>query len=432
MAEERTARRVLMVVVAVTALAVCAFAAAFGETGRPSFNAVVLAPALGALAMLARMFPLQVAFRRRMVLDTAPMFTAVLLLPPALAAAAVLTGIAIAEAVTGIRRKDLDWRQVVFNASQAMLGVLCGALAFEAVAESQLPSDHPSVMWGALVAFCVMFLVNDLLVFSVVWAQLGLRFRTMVADFVRGRSDWPWDLALYAAGFIAALAGSIHAWLIAVLVAPLPALYRAMRDQVALREQTREAVIALADVVDARDAYTFGHCKRTAEFAEQICRELRLSPDETDEIVLGARLHDLGKVGIRDACLLKPGHLTEDEYAHIKTHPDIGAKLTGALLNFERGTTYIRHHHERFDGSGYPLGLKGKDIPLGARIVAVADTYDAMTSTRVYRNGLSEEVTRHEMARVAGTQLDPVVVAAWFRVKGWAWPDEYARHELAA
>ena len=429
---DRSARRVLLVVLTASAGAACTLAWLWAKADATPATEVPLAVALGALVSLARMFPLQVAFRRRMVLDAAPMFTVVLLLEPPLAASAILAGIAVAETATGIRRRDLDKRQVAFNSAQAMLGATAGALAFEAVARFELPSDDPSVMWGALAAFGAMFVVNDLLVFSVVWAQIGIRFRTMAVDFVRGRTDWPYDLALYAAGFIAALAGSVHAWLIAIIAAPLPALYRAMRDQVALKMQTREAVIALADVVDARDAYTFGHCKRTADFAGQICKELGLSPDDTEEIVLGARLHDLGKVGIKDACLLKPGHLTDEEYAHIQTHPDIGAKLTGALLNFGRGTTYIRHHHEKFDGTGYPLGLKGKDIPLGARIVAVADTYDAMTSTRVYRKGLSDEVTRHEMARVAGTQLDPVVVAAWFRVKGWEWPEGHSRGEIAA
>jgi len=147
--------------------------------------------------------------------------------------------------------------------------------------------------------------------------------------------------------------------------------------------------------------------------------------------VLAARVHDVGKIGIRDAVLLKPGRLSDDEYAHIKEHPDIGARLTARFPDFARGTRYIRHHHERWDGGGYPSGLRGKEIPLGARIIAVADTYDAMTSTRVYREGLEDELVRQEMARVTGSQLDQEIVEAWFRLREWEWP-EGPEAELAA
>jgi HD-GYP domain-containing protein (c-di-GMP phosphodiesterase class II) len=186
--------------------------------------------------------------------------------------------------------------------------------------------------------------------------------------------------------------------------------------------QTREAVIALADTVDDRDPYTFGHCRRVAVFSEGICREMGLSRDLTDEIVLAARVHDVGKIGIRDSVLQKPGRLSDDEFDHIKQHPDIGARLTARFPDFAHGTKYIRHHHERWDGRGYPLGLKGRDIPMGARIISVADTYDAITSNRVYRDGQDDEFACIEMARVAGTQLDREVVQAWFRAKSWDWP----------
>jgi HD-GYP domain-containing protein (c-di-GMP phosphodiesterase class II) len=315
---------------------------------------------------------------------------------------------------------------VVFNTCQGFLGAASGAAVFDAVARAALPSSDESVMWATLLAAAATILANDALVFLVVWAQLGLRFTRMLTDWVRGRADLPYDAVLYAAGFVAAMAGSIHAWLLLLLAVPAPVLYRAMRNQVALRQQTREAVEALADVVDERDPYTFGHCKRVAEYTLALCRELKLAPDLTDEIVLAARVHDVGKIGIRDSVLQKPDRLEQHEYDHIKQHPDIGARLTARFPDFAGGTRYIRHHHEKFDGSGYPAGLAGKDIPLGARIIAVADTYDAMTSTRVYRLGLDEAEVLDEMARVAGSQLDPDVVWGWFAFKGWAIPGDEA------
>ena len=203
-----------------------------------------------------------------------------------------------------------------------------------------------------------------------------------------------------------------------------------MKNQVALRVQTRRAVEALADIVDERDPYTFGHCKRVADFSRAICTRMGLSPDLTEEIVLAARVHDVGKIGIRDSVLLKPDRLTVEEFDHIKTHPEIGARLTARFPDFAKGTRYIRHHHERWDGGGYPAGLKGGAIPLGARIIAVADTYDAMSSTRVYRQSMADDTIRAEMARVAGAQLDPEVVAAWFGHKEWHLPaaSEAERH----
>lgn len=396
-------------------------------SGHDLFVGFLLLP----LIIAGRLFPIQVAFRRRMVTDSAPLFAAALLMHAFPATILALIAIAPAEVVSGVRSK-LYMRQVVFNTAQAALGVAAASLVFSALSPGMdLPPDDVAGWTGMFAAGVAMLVVNDILVFCVVWAQTGLRFGRMAWDYCRGRTDLPADIALYAAGALAALAGGIEPLLIWLLVLPLPALYRAMQAQVALRAQTREAVVALADIVDERDPYTFGHCKRVAEFAALICRELGLSRDLSDEIVLAARVHDVGKIGIRDAVLLKPGALTDEEYAHIKEHPDIGARLTARFPDFARGTRYIRHHHEQWDGSGYPSGLRGKEIPLGARIIAVADTYDAMTSTRVYRKGLDDEVVRLEMARVAGSQLDTEVVEAWFRVQQWAWPEAAEERQAA-
>ncbi|MGE5597368.1 MAG: HD-GYP domain-containing protein [Hyphomicrobiales bacterium] len=412
----------------VSVLSVVAVAALWAiqpvEASGDLWAAAVLVP----LIVVGRLFPLQVAFRRRMVTDTAPLFAAALLLRPELAAVTVALAIAPAELVSGVRGKQLFMRQVVFNTCQALLGVVAGSLVFQLFAgDLRLPPENSAEAAAIFGAGGAMFIANDVLVFMVVWAQLGLRFQRMVWDYVRGRSDLTYDLALYTAGGGAALAGAVEPLLLLLLVLPLPVVYRAMRNQIALRRQTRDAVIALADIVDERDPYTFGHCKRVAEFSAAICAEMGLSPDLTDEIVLAARVHDVGKVGIRDAVLLKPGSLTPEEYEHIKQHPDIGARLTARFPDFSRGTRYIRHHHERWDGSGYPNGLRGRDIPMGARIIAVADTYDAITSTRVYREGLGDEFARREMAAVAGTQLDPEVVTAWFATRGWAGVEAQAR-----
>jgi hypothetical protein len=424
--EERNDRPVLLLITLAACATLGGIAALWwGDGSVPARHDLVEVAFLAPLIVAGRVFPLQVAFRRQMVTDTAPLFTACLLLPAPLAAATALLAIAPAEVASGLRR-ELFWRQVVFNSCQAAAGVAAGSYVFSLGSGGSVDLALSSLPGAAslLAAAAAMLAVNDLMVFSVVWAQVGLRFQRMVWDFVRGRGDVVYDVALLGAGAIAAVASEGTVVMLWLLALPVPVLHRAMKYQVALRVQTREAVIALADTVDDRDPYTFGHCRRVAVFSEGICRELGLSRDLTDEIVLAARVHDVGKIGIRDAVLQKPGKLTDEEFAHIKEHPDIGARLTARFPDFAHGTRYIRHHHERWDGKGYPSGLKGREIPMGARIISVADTYDAITSSRVYREGLDDEFARKEMARVAGTQLDREAVEAWFRAKIWDWPVE--------
>jgi len=411
-------RNVLLVVGVAMAASLATAAALAMRASRPGLDESLTAAALLVVAIAARHYPLQIAFRRRMVTDIAPLFAAVLLLSAPIAAGVAFVSICVAE-LTARTGSGIDARQVLFNSCQAFLTSAAAATVYAAVATGRLPSSNASVMGGAALAAATMLIAGDVLVFTVVWAQLGIRFRRMLWDWVRNRADLPSDATLYAAGFVGALAGSIHVWLLVLLLIPTPVLYRAMRNQVALRRQTREAVEALADIVDERDPYTFGHCRRVAEFTHLLCKQMGLSPDLTDEIVLAARVHDVGKIGIRDSVLQKPGKLTSEEIDHIKEHPEIGARLTARFPDFAAGTRYIRHHHERFDGAGYPAGLKGRDIPLGARIIAVADTYDAMTSTRVYRDALDDGVARLEMERVRGLQLDPEVVDAWFAHMSW-------------
>ncbi len=167
--------------------------------------------------------------------------------------------------------------------------------------------------------------------------------------------------------------------------------------------------------IEARDRYTKNHSERVTAVALEIAKELGCSEQERDAIRFGGYLHDIGKIGVRDTVLLKPGKLTKEEFEEIKQHPVIGDNIIQPLGSFPLERLLIRHHHERFDGTGYPDGLKGEEIPLIARILAVADTYDSMTSTRPYRKGLSHEIAIDEIKRCSGTQFDPEVAKAFFQ-----------------
>lgn len=173
---------------------------------------------------------------------------------------------------------------------------------------------------------------------------------------------------------------------------------------------------SLADALEVKDAYTWGHSTRVARYAVAVARELGVTGSLLDQIELGARLHDIGKIGVRETVLNKDGVLTDEEYAHVMEHPVIGWRLLAPLLrDVPHALAIVRSHHERFDGRGTPDGLTALEIPLGARIIAVVDSYDAMTSGRVYRPGRTAEDAIAEMRRCAGTQFDPGCVAAFER-----------------
>ncbi|MGH2461371.1 MAG: HD-GYP domain-containing protein [Chloroflexota bacterium] len=184
-----------------------------------------------------------------------------------------------------------------------------------------------------------------------------------------------------------------------------------------------ETIRMLAAAVEARDTYTGGHLERVTRYSLAIARDLGWTGERLNEAEMGAILHDIGKIAIRDSILRKDGALSPEEWEHMKTHPVIGAQILRGISFLDPVVPYVRHHHERFDGRGYPDRLAGEAIPIGGRLIAVADTFDAMTSTRPYRPALSAEVALAELRTASGSQLDPSVVDAFIRA--------YRRGEIA-
>lgn len=176
-----------------------------------------------------------------------------------------------------------------------------------------------------------------------------------------------------------------------------------------LFEQTAKA---LANSIDAKDEYTRGHSMRVAEYSEKIARHLGKCDEECRRIYYTALLHDVGKIGIADGIITKNGRLTEEEYNEIKKHPAIGSQILSSISDYPFLSVGAHYHHERYDGRGYPEGLKGEEIPEVARIISVADAYDAMTSNRSYRSAIPQQIVREEIVKNAGTQFDPVAAKA--------------------
>ncbi len=180
-----------------------------------------------------------------------------------------------------------------------------------------------------------------------------------------------------------------------------------------LRGQFFQVCEALADAMTKRDRYTGGHTKRVGIFSEMIAEELDFSFSEMSDLRLSALLHDIGKIGIADSVLKKNGHLTPQEFEMMKSHPQVGYEILGHIEGLKNVVDGVRYHHERFDGKGYPDGLKGDEIPVVAQIISVADTFDAMISTRPYRKGLSPMIAYEEILDNAGTQFSHKVVEAF-------------------
>ena len=183
-----------------------------------------------------------------------------------------------------------------------------------------------------------------------------------------------------------------------------------------LEKSYLESIEILRNTVEAKDVYTKGHSDRVSEYSLLIGERLNLTPEEMKTLKIGALFHDIGKIGIPDGILLKNGKLTEDEYSEIKNHPSIGAHILSDATIFADIIPIVKHHHERYDGRGYPSKLAGSDIPLLARIVAVADTFDAMTSRRAYRGALDLDYVKKEIETCSGTQFDPVIAKAFLNI----------------
>lgn len=207
------------------------------------------------------------------------------------------------------------------------------------------------------------------------------------------------------------------------LVTTLQELFTAHEqiDEAQRGEEARTMARSIVRALALRDYETEAHCERVAAWAKRLATEMGLSPSRVTDVELGSLLHDVGKIGVRDAILLKPGPLTADEWIEMKRHPDLGVALLADVPGLRRATAVVQNHHERRDGKGYPRGLGGDEVPIDARIFQVVDAYDAIVSDRPYRKGRSDAEAREEIANHVGPQFDPQVFEAFMRIPAPDW-----------
>lgn len=289
------------------------------------------------------------------------------------------------------------------------IGITGNAWAIRAGGGSQILLMLPFVVVG------VVYQGVNLILTSVVFAISAGR---NLVDVLRSntRGTLLNDAGAATVGALAALIWTVEPALASLLTVPGAVVSRSFQHSRRLEVETRSAVRSLAEIIDDRDRSTFHHSERVAGYSLAIGMELGLPEDDLEIIEQAAAVHDLGKIGIPDRVLLKPGPLTEEETALMRGHTEIGPRILNQFGLFRDGAAVVRHHHESFDGSGYPDGLAGDAIPIGARVIAVADAFDAMTSDRPYRRALAttEAIARLRSGR--GQQWDPAVVDAFMRL----------------
>lgn len=365
---------------------------------------------LTVLTAFAGYFSLRLSQRTKVVVDSSFVFASALLFPPPWSGLVPAAG--TAARLIFVRPHALD---MAVNVSVKFLEAWAAQQVYLALGGTLPPRFSDPWVALPLAAAGVTFLFFDrLLVLSAVSLHRGMwPHQVLPSQWRRVLRE---DVALILLGILTALVVEVQPWALLLTVIPIGLVYISLRNSLQLEALTLAAVEQMADVIDRRDPYTADHSRRVAELAEQIAIEMGLPADEVSAIRAAARVHDLGKIALDAALLNKQGKLSPEEWEAIRQHPLVGAEIASRFPEFARGADYIRYHHERWDGQGYPFGLRGEEIPLGARIIAVADAFDAMTTDRPYRPALTLDVVMEELKKGAGHQWDPEVVAALLRI----------------
>ena len=371
-----------------------------------SKNEILLAIILSISILISDRFPVAVPVGTEMSelsVSTAITFAIAFLFNPFIA----ITLVSINMAISDIFSKR-EWYKILFNVSNIGLSAGLVSLFFWKYYDGFLlftsPYNLSMIIFGAFLHFISETFFLYLLLSFIINRPI-LSFYTENIRFVLIEV-----LTLYPLGIILMYFFKYNPIMNAFLLPSLIAVYYALERRYVIIQETKNALFAIAEVVDKKIPDTIDHTKRVAIITEAICNELQLPLSQTNEIVLAAMLHDIGKIVVPDFILRKPNP-TEEEMEVLRLHAIEGEKIVERLSLFRNGAVLIRHHHERWDGTGYPDHLKGEEIPLGSRIIAIADSFDAMTTQRYYRDRVkSFEEGLQELKDCAGTQFDPNLV----------------------
>jgi HD-GYP domain-containing protein (c-di-GMP phosphodiesterase class II) len=397
-----------------------AFAVVVGLTHTSKLPVAVLG--FGALCLLAELFPVRLRDASYSVSYVIGVAALVAMGPAAAAVAASFGG---AGSFSARRRKDVLPR-VMFNGAQIALTTAISGSTYVLLGGpvgSLTTSDFPRVLVTLTFAAVVHFFVNALLVATMISKATMKPLREVFAGNYPALMGGTLAFALVGLLF-AALYFQLGIWALLFILAPLLVARRLLQSTAKMNAAYEATLSSLVTAIEAKDAYTRGHAERVSRLTVMIARELGFSEKRVHHIRIAALMHDVGKLVVSTQILTKPGKLTDEEYEHMKWHPIHGVEVIQEIdfLRDGEAANSVRHHHERLDGRGYPDGLFGDDVPLTARVVMVADAFDAMTSTRTYRFAKNVDDGLRELRRCAATQFDPLCIAALdraIRKHGW-------------
>ena len=317
------------------------------------------------------------------------------------------------------------FRSVSFNTSQQIVYIFLAALVYTWAGGHPL-FERSSGATGILgyqsiigylpiaLAYIVASIANTSLVAGIIRLTQGVPFFYQLKFNLQHL-----HIQLLSLGVLGILIAVIYAqnpWNLILLLIPLVLVHISLRDYTKLRVEAKNTFEQMIHALSERDPYTFEHSEEVAQLSAEIAREMRLPPDQVETIQSAALIHDIGKIGIPDRILRKPGPLDDEEWEIMRRHPVIGAELIKGMEIYGDGVQIVRHEHEHWDGQGYPDGLAGEDIPIGARIVAVADSYNALTTDRPYRKAYPPAKAFQIIREESGTHLDPQAVEAFFHL----------------
>lgn len=405
--------RVYAYVVLVLALALLLTTWSLAEFGLPSWSVFAFFWAVHSLAVLDRV---EVPVTRMALVredkprgvNLSPGFAVLMTVAFAGSVPTALL-VALVPAVPALlKRTDRDVTKLVFNSAQECIYTGLAAIFFDSIQE--LTASGLALFLAAAIASVVALSVNSALVAGVISLE-----RKVAIDEVLRRMTWTIPHSIVFGLVALLIAGAFNSFGplgACFLFLPLAAMRFARHSKVSLDASKEEALMEFVRAVDAKDPYTVRHSERVAAICVDLHRELGTPDSHLERRWMGALLHDIGKVAVRSEVLGKPGALTAEEFVEIQLHPVLGADVVETIDSLSDLANEIRFHHERIDGKGYPSGLSGDNIPFSARVLAVADAFEALTSDRPYRRALSSQAALDVIWSSAGAQHDRTVVSA--------------------
>ena len=303
---------------------------------------------------------------------------------------------------------------VSFNISQLVITVTVTGLIFRLSGDPAfLVHEASHYLWAILASFSYLLLNLSLVA--------GIVSMTERKGFLYSVWKGLWEfsiqyLAMCTLALLFTVLFSLSIWHVSLALIPLILVHVSFRSYLKIQTEARKTFEKIARLLDERDHYTAVHSTAVAELAVKVAQKMGLSQGEIEKVDIAARVHDIGKIAVPDSILLKPGPLSKEEWTVMKRHPVVSAELIEGLAIYTPVANAVRHEHEHWNGSGYPDGLKGEEIPLIARIIAAADVHNALTTDRPYRKALSHEKTIEIIKEMRGTDLDPVIADALLQV----------------